>query len=327
MASRADLKAPHEGGATTGDLCIGVDVGGTFTDVVLSNGRQVWRAKAASIPGALGLGVIAACELVAERAGLSIGAMLSRVERFGLGTTAVTNDIASRTGRKVGLITTRGFEDLVPIARVRRVSRDGWLVPPDSLVERDWIVGVDERIDRDGDVLQPLDAQQAVVAAQYLHEQLGVEALVVSFLWSCRNPSHETAAVAAIREVLPQLPVLSAAELHPVAREYERTTFALLNAYTSGSLDGIDELVEELLRLGLPRAPLLIHSGGGSITVKKWPEHAGGSCRVRSSSRCCGRACGLPGCRDRRCGCLRHGRHLFRYGHRAARRADAAYAR
>ncbi|MFP6850439.1 MAG: hydantoinase/oxoprolinase family protein [Pseudomonas sp.] len=248
-------------------FCIGVDVGGTFTDIVLSDGQQVWRGKAPSTTGALGGGVIAACRLVAERAGISVESMLSRVDRFGLGTTAVTNDIASRTGRKVGLITTRGFEDLIPIARVRRVPRDGWLVPPDGLIERDWIVGVDERIDRDGDVLQTLDSAQAVAAAQHLKQELGVEALVVSFLWSCVNPAHEAAAVAAIREALPGMPVLSAAALYPVEREYERTMFALLNAYTSASLDGIEELVEELGRLGLARPPLLIHSGGGSITV------------------------------------------------------------
>src|SRR5580704_10846991 len=140
MVLRADPQALPDGGMTTGKLCIGVDVGGTFTDVVLSDGSRVWRAKAASTTGALGRGVIAACRLVAQRAGLDIEVMLSRVERFGLGTTAVTNDIASRTGHKVGLVTTRGFEDLVPIARVRRVPRDGWLVPPDSLIERDWIV-------------------------------------------------------------------------------------------------------------------------------------------------------------------------------------------
>ena len=267
MALHAELHIADAGGMAAGKLCIGVDVGGTFTDIVLSDGFGVWRAKAPSTTGALGRGVLDACRLVAQRAGLDIEEMLSRVERFGLGTTAVTNDIASRTGRRVGLVTTRGFEDLVPLARVRRVPRDGWLVPPDALIERDWIVGVDERIDRDGDVLQPLDAQQAVDAARHLHERFGIEALVVSFLWSCVNREHESAAVRLIRETLPDLPVLSGAELYPVAREYERTTFALLNAYTSGSLAGIDELVDELARLGLPQPPLLVHSGGGSITV------------------------------------------------------------
>jgi N-methylhydantoinase A len=248
-------------------FCIGVDVGGTFTDVVLSDGAQVWRAKAPSSTAALGEGVIAACRLVAQRAGTSLEALLPRVARFGLGTTAVTNVIAARTGRRVGLITTRGFEDLVPIARVRRVPRDGWLVPPDGLIDRDWIIGVTERIDRDGKILQALDRTEAVGAARRLIREQHVEAIAVSFLWSCANSIHEQQAVEAIRAALPDIAVVSGAALHPVVREYERTTFALLNAYTSGSLNGVESLVDELKRLGLPGLPLLVHSGGGSISV------------------------------------------------------------
>jgi N-methylhydantoinase A len=248
-------------------FCIGVDVGGTFTDAVLSDGARVWRAKAPSSTAALGEGVLGACRLVAERAGTTLEALLPRVVRFGLGTTAVTNVIAARTGRRVGLITTRGFEDLVPIARVRRVPRNGWLVPPDGLIEREWIAGVAERIDRDGLILHALDSDEVLRAARQLIEEHGVAAIAVSFLWSCVNPIHEQQAVRAIREALPDLSVVSGAALHPVVREYERTTFALLNAYTSGSLNGVEALVDELEHLGLPRFPLLVHSGGGSISV------------------------------------------------------------
>ena len=247
--------------------CIGVDVGGTFTDVVLSDGAQVWRAKAPSSTAALGEGVIAGCRLVAQRAGTTLEALLPKVARFGLGTTAVTNVIAARTGRRVGLVTTRGFEDLVPIARVRRVPRDGWLVPPDGLIDRDWIAGVAERIDRDGKILQALASDDAVTAARRLIENHRVEAIAVSFLWSCVNPVHELEAVRAICAAFPGFSVVSGAALHPVVREYERTTFALLNAYTSGSLNGVETLVDELKQLGLPRSPLLVHSGGGSISV------------------------------------------------------------
>jgi N-methylhydantoinase A len=247
--------------------CIGVDVGGTFTDVVLSDGVQIWRAKAPSSTAALGEGVIAGCRLVAQRAGTTLEALLPKVARFGLGTTAVTNVIAARTGRRVGLITTRGFEDLVPIARVRRVPRDGWLVPPDGLIDRDWIAGVPERIDRDGKILQALASDDAVTSARRLIENHRVEAIAVSFLWSCVNPAHELEAVRAIRAAFPGFSVVSGAALHPVVREYERTTFALLNAYTSGSLNGVETLVDELKQLGLPRSPLLVHSGGGSISV------------------------------------------------------------
>ena len=260
--ARSELDRPREP-----SFCIGVDVGGTFTDVVLSDGIQVWRAKAPSSTAALGEGVIAGCRLVAQRAGMTLEALLPRVVRFGLGTTAVTNVIAARTGRRVGLITTSGFEDLVPIARVRRVPRDGWLVPPDGLIERDWIVGVDERIDRNGNVLRALVKTEAVAAARRLIERDGIEAIAVSFLWSCVNPVHEQQAVRAIVSAFPQVPVVSGAALHPMVREYERTTFALLNAYASGALNGVDELVDSLEALGLPHPPLLVHSGGGSISV------------------------------------------------------------
>ena len=245
---------------------IGVDVGGTFTDAVLSDGKTTWRAKAPSTHGAIGDGVLAACRLVAESAGSNLADLLPKVERFGFGTTAVTNVIATRTGLKVGLITTAGFEDLVPIARVRRVSRDGWLVPPDSLVDRECIQGVAERIDKDGKALKALDLAEVSTAAQQLVDR-GVEAIVVSFLWSCSNPEHETAAVAVIAARFPQTVVVSAAELLPVIREYERTTFAILNAYTARALDGVDALIDALRSMGLRNPPLLVHSGGGSVSV------------------------------------------------------------
>jgi N-methylhydantoinase A len=249
--------------------CIGVDVGGTFTDAILSDGSLVWRAKAPSTPGNLGAGVLAACRLVAEQAGTSLEAVLPMVSRFGLGTTAVTNTIASRTGRRLGLITTAGFEDLVPMARAMRANVDGWLVEPESLVDRERIRGVSERIDRSGTVVTALDRQAVTEAARWLVENQGIEALTVSFLWSCANDHHERQAVELVRELYPSLPITAGADLLPVIREFERTQFALLNAYVSGALDGVDSLTDELARLGLPAPPLLVHSGGGSISASE----------------------------------------------------------
>ncbi|MFZ9049312.1 MAG: hydantoinase/oxoprolinase family protein [Steroidobacteraceae bacterium] len=247
--------------------CIGVDVGGTFTDVVLSDGSTVWRAKAPSRHGAIGEGVLEGCKLVAAEAGTTLAQLLPQVERFGLGTTAVTNVIATRSGLRVGLVTTAGFEDLVPMARVRRIPQAGWLVPPDTLVERECIRGVGERVDRHGQVLLPLDTAEVLSAARSLVEDCSVEAIVVSFLWSCANPAHEKAAMAALAAEFPQLVLVSGAELLPVMREYERSTFAILNAYTARALDGLDELMAGLRRMGLRHAPLLVHSGGGSVSV------------------------------------------------------------
>ncbi|KAA1423009.1 hydantoinase/oxoprolinase family protein [Mumia zhuanghuii] len=250
-----------------GSTCIGVDVGGTFTDAILSDGTTVWRAKAPSTPGDLGAGVLDACERVAERAGTTLDALLPSVARFGLGTTAVTNAIASRTGRRLGLVTTQGFEDLVPMARAMRTHVDGWLTTPDSLVDRERIRGVRERVDRTGTVLTALDPADVVAEVQWLVDHHQIEGLTVSFLWSCVNDAHESAAVAAVRERFPDLPLTSGAELLPVVKEFERTQFALLNAYTGGALDGVDTLAAELAARGLRVSPLLVHSGGGSISV------------------------------------------------------------
>jgi N-methylhydantoinase A len=102
-----------------GNVCFGVDVGGTFTDAVLSDGSRTWRAKAPTTPGRVGDGVLAAAELAAERAGHALAELMPAVRRFGLGTTAVTNTLASRTGRRVGLVTTEGFEELIPCRGAR----------------------------------------------------------------------------------------------------------------------------------------------------------------------------------------------------------------
>ncbi|GAA2146726.1 hydantoinase/oxoprolinase family protein [Actinomadura napierensis] len=278
----------------TGATCIGVDVGGTFTDVVLSDGAHVWRAKAATTPGDLGRGVLDACGLVAAAAGTTLQALLPNVARFGLGTTAVTNAIASRTGRRVGLVTTAGFEDLVPIAKALRVpTGDGWLMPPAGLIDPERIVGVTERIDRTGTVITGLAAAEVEDAGRRLVHDHGAEALVVSFLWSCANDEHERAATELLRGAFPGVEVFSGAELLPVVREFERTQFALLNAYTSGALAGVETLVEDLMALGLPNPPLLVHSGGGSISVA---EGHGAPATLAESGPAAGVVAGLAFC-------------------------------
>jgi N-methylhydantoinase A len=249
-------------------FCVGVDVGGTFTDVVLTDATSAWRAKAPTTPGRLGDGVLAAIRLAADRAGLSLDTLLPQVRRFGLGTTAITNALAARAGRRVGLLVTKGFEEMVPQARGTRVAdAEGWLVPPPPIVVPHAIVGISERIDRDGNVVVPLDPSTVSAAITRLLDEHEVEAVAISYLWSFVNPAHEAASVIAARDVAPDLAVVAGSDLHPAIREYERTTHTVLNAYVSGALAGIEELEGELARLGLPVPLLLVSSAGGSITA------------------------------------------------------------
>ena len=247
------------------DLCMGVDVGGTFTDAVLTDGEHVWTAKVPTSVN-VGDGVVSACELVASRSGATLREILPRVSRLGLGTTAVTNAIASRRGVRVGLLTTKGFEETLRLSRGRLATTDRRLHHGPQLVDLEDIVGIDERVDRHGSVLKPLDVDEVVAGAGGL-VAVGVEAIAISFLWSMVHPDHEARAVDAIARKWPKLPVTSGAALFPVLREYERTTLAVLNVYVSAAFSGIEELAQRLEADGLRVPLLLVHSGGGTISV------------------------------------------------------------
>ena len=232
-------------------VLIGVDVGGTFTDAVLIDGGSIYRAKAPSTYPEVGKGVIEACRLAAEAAQRDLNELLSSVVRFGLGTTAITNVIATRRGLRVGLVTTRGFEDTVPLARSRMEEEGGWLQAIKSLVDRSAIAGLDERIDRNGTIIKALDLDEVLAAGRHLVNDIKVESLAVSFLWSFINPVHEQQAVKVLRIEFPEIPITSAAALRPVIREYERSTLTVLNAYSFGAFTGIESLADELRRRGL----------------------------------------------------------------------------
>ena len=273
------------------DILIGVDVGGTFTDAVVIFGGAQFRAKSPSTYPEIGRGVLAACELAARAAGHTLADLLPRVKKFGLGTTAVTNVIATRTGLRIGLITTKGFEETLRLARGRTAEQDGWLTPVDALVEPRAIVGLDERIDRNGAVLKRLDPAQVVAAGRYLADEVGVESIAVSLLWSFLNESHEREVARLLREALPGMPITSGIELRPVIREYERTTLAVLNAYATGAYRGVDDLAKRLRAAGLAAPVLLCHSGGGAISVEQareqpvWLAASGPAAGVAAAAR------------------------------------------
>jgi N-methylhydantoinase A len=268
LQNAANLGA-HRDAPTTSGYVIGIDVGGTFTDAVCSDGQTTWRAKSPTNPARFSDGVMGACTMLAEQAGLTPGELMSRVVRFGLGTTAVTNVLATKRGRTVGLLTTKGFEFHLHSMRNHRDVQDGWIERFWMPMEPEAVRGIDERIDRSGNILQPLDADEVLAAVADLIDRNGVNAIAVSYLWSFRNPAHEEETVALIRAKYPSMPIFSGADLRPIMREYERTTLAVLNAFTADALDGIEELEQHLKALGLGCPMLLLHSGGGAISSEE----------------------------------------------------------
>ena len=246
---------------------VGVDVGGTFTDVVLGDGTKCWKTKAYTQPENFGAGVLEGLENVARLLGQPLQAVMRDVVRFGLGTTAVTNVLATKSGRRVGFITTRGFEGHLIAARGKRSFKDGWSQVPWAPVKESCVAGVGERVDRNGAIVRPLLETELVEAARRLVEEEQVEAFAVSFIWSSRNPQHEQAAVEYLKEHFPSLPVFSGISLLPVLREYERSSAAALNAYCADAIDGVSELEAQLKALGMQVPLLLMHTTGGAVTV------------------------------------------------------------
>lgn len=282
------------------DYVIGIDVGGTFTDVVCSSGSRVWRAKAPTDPQRFEAGVLAGCDLVADKIGISTESLMRKVSRFGLGTTAVTNVLAARTGRKTGFLTTAGFEGHLLGARGARTPNEGWLEMPWMPLNEDAVKGLRERIDRNGDVIIALDPADVRQAISTLVNDEGVEAIAVSLLWSFRNPVHEDMVASIAAEVAPDVPVFRGHSLHPQIREYERSTTAVLSAFASAALDGVDRLEAKLEQLGLAQPLLLLHSGGGAISL---PEAREAPLKLASSGPAAGavaaaevvRAAGIAG--------------------------------
>jgi N-methylhydantoinase A len=250
---------------------VGVDVGGTFTDAVYyddQSGELAW-AKAPSTPQAPAGGVLAAM----DRNGVD----LRTTDRFVHGVTIGTNAILERRGAPVWVITTKGFRDTLEIARTNRtVLYDIKTLKPASLVPRQRVIEVDERVLADGSVARPLDPGEVhKIAAQLRTEPPG--ALAVCFLHSYINADHEEAAVKILRAALPAWFVCHSAEILPEMREYERFNTAVINAYI-GPLTAryLGELSRMMRERGYRGAVHLMASSGGIETAERaarFPVH------------------------------------------------------
>ncbi|MFN4087989.1 MAG: hydantoinase/oxoprolinase family protein [Alphaproteobacteria bacterium] len=248
---------------------IGVDVGGTFTDLVLVDATGSVRAfKAPSVPGNPTEGVLAAVKLAADAVGRDMAGLLHDTGLFVHGSTIATNTLLEKKGAAVGLLTTRGFRDSLEIRRGLREDVWDHRTPfPPVLVPRYLRLPVTERIGPDGAVLTPLDPASIAEAAAVFAEEK-VEAVAVALLHAYRNPEHERAVKALVEQALPGIWVTCSSEVAPVIGEYERTSTAVVNAYVAPRVvPYLRALDERLTALGLPNGLLLVQSNGGAISV------------------------------------------------------------
>ncbi|MDO8211084.1 hydantoinase/oxoprolinase family protein [Conexibacter sp. CPCC 206217] len=246
------MSSTSSGTATRDGFVAGVDIGGTFTDcVAVSGAGAVMTGKHPSTPGALADGFVGAMRAAADGAQIGHDDFFAAVRQLKHGSTVAINTIVSRTGARVGLLTTRGHGDAILI--MRGAGRTAGLSPeevlhvpstdkPEPLVPRSRIAEIGERIDAAGEVVAPLRDEEVEAAVRRLLEQ-GVEAFAVCFLWSFANPSHEQQARAAIERVVPGAYVTLSSDLIPRIGEYERTAAAVMNAYVGPNTTGYIETV------------------------------------------------------------------------------------
>ncbi|HUA03966.1 MAG TPA: hydantoinase/oxoprolinase family protein [Solirubrobacteraceae bacterium] len=257
---------------------LGIDIGGTFTDLTLANGDgAVTRWKVPSTPPDFGAGVINGIDLVASDMGMDRRSLLASLEELAHGTTVTTNLILTRTGERVGILTTRGFADLYELARqYRGHEQDPAKVShPVPLVPRADVEEVFERTDFRGRELLPLDRIGLKYSIRALLAK-GIRSFAVCFLWSFRDPSHELAARQEILDICPEAFVALSHEACPLIGEYERLSTTVITAYAGPALRRYASALESELRdYGFDGTLLLMKSDGGLGSVDGAVQAAG----------------------------------------------------
>lgn len=241
---------------------IGVDIGGTFTDLVLTGtGGKLYHRKVSSTPPAPEQAVLAGVAAIMEDAEIDASSIGEIVH----GTTVGSNTLLQKLGARTGLITTRGFRDVLEIGRLRTPDMFNlqW-EKPEPLVRRRYRREVSERIAADGTILTKLDIDELLSVAQELVDE-GLTSLAVCFLNSYRNPEHEVQAGAALEKAFPDLEITTSVSVLPEAKEYERTSTAVVNAYVRPALKSYLTRLEDGLRaLGID-APLMVCNSNGAL--------------------------------------------------------------
>ncbi|MGD9617555.1 MAG: hydantoinase/oxoprolinase family protein [Alphaproteobacteria bacterium] len=244
---------------------LGVDIGGTFTDVALEADGRRFSAKILTTPEAPERAVIAAMRAVLRDAGLAPGDLSIIIH----GTTLATNAIIERKGARTALVTTEGFRDTVEIRHENRFEQyDVNIDLPPPLVPRRLRFVVPERIDARGRIVTPLD-EAAVEALAGKLSAVGVESVAIGFLHSFTNPAHEERAREILAAFLPGISFALSSEVSPEMREYERFSTACANAYVQPMIGRyLASLAERLGAEGFCCPLFLMLSGGGLTTVE-----------------------------------------------------------
>ncbi|MCW0207113.1 MAG: hydantoinase/oxoprolinase family protein [Achromobacter sp.] len=248
---------------------VAVDVGGTFTDIVLERERRRWSAKLLTTPDTPETAVLQGIQELLDQAGLGwpqIGLLI-------LGTTLATNALIERKGARTALLTTAGFRDLVEIGLEDRFAQyDIFLDKPEPLVPRPWRHGITERVDAQGRVLTPLDEAQVIALARELTEA-GIESVAVCLLHSYAHPDHERRIRELLRAHAPQLWISLSSDVCAEIREYPRLSTVSANAYVQPQVSGYLRRFNDAAReRGLREEPFLMTSGGAIATLQTGVE-------------------------------------------------------
>ncbi len=244
---------------------IGFDIGGTFTDFILLDPEteSVRLHKTLTTPDDPSRGALAGLDELVTAAGITLAEVTDIVH----GTTLVTNALIERRGAKLGLITTAGFRDILEMGTEQRYDiYDLFLQFPSPLVPRRHRLEIPERMDRDGNIVTPLDEAAVEAAAKRLAAQ-GIEAIAIGFLHSYRNPAHERRAAEIVRAACPEIAVSISSDVVSEMWEYQRLCTTCANAFVQPLMDRYLRRVERELRLrGFAGALRLMHSAGGLLS-------------------------------------------------------------
>ncbi|MFB6194581.1 MAG: hydantoinase/oxoprolinase N-terminal domain-containing protein, partial [Haloplanus sp.] len=242
------------------DTRVGVDVGGTFTDVVVADADGLSMLKVPSTPDAPEEGVLDGLDAASDRAGLDPEA----AEFFAHGTTVATNALLERQWAETALVTTEGFRDAVEIGRQTRPDLyDLDAEKPSPVVERDRRFEVPERLDRRGEVVEPLDEDAARAVARAVADA-DVESVAVAFLFAFEDAAHERRMRELLREEGVDGELSLSSEVLPEIREYERTLATTINAALKPVMNRyLGRLEEGIAEAGVPASMKVMQSNGG----------------------------------------------------------------